>query len=154
MEYYICKLKSGCIGLNILSSDQEIFLGLQPRTSLGPREISWASGIPSGLGKFLGRQGCTLYNPIHPSSRQFTDTILGNYEDFCFGGGWWVGGAKNIFRIIVTIISLLDSLFPSQTVIFIESQGWPPSSCLLEVENHQLPKNLKSFRFLKSPTSC
>ena len=65
-----------------------------------------------------------------------------------------VGGAKNIFRIIVTIISLLDSLFPSQTVIFIESQGWPPSSCLLEVENHQLPKNLKSFRFLKPSTSC
>ena len=89
MEYYICKLKSGCIGLNILSSDQEIFLGLQPRTSLGPREISWASGNLSGLGKSLGRQGCTLYNPIHPSSRQFTDTILGNYEDFCFWG--WVG---------------------------------------------------------------
>ena len=31
--------------------------------------------FPSSLRKFLGRRGCTLYNPIHPSSRQCTDTI-------------------------------------------------------------------------------
>ena len=75
-------LESGCIGkythlgprdfprVGILHpSALEIALGLRPRA------ISRASGckIPA-LGKSLGPRG--VYFPIHPSSRQCTDTIL------------------------------------------------------------------------------
>ena len=75
-------LESGCIGkytplgprdfpcAGILhSSALEIALGLRPRA------ISRASGckIPA-LGKSLGPRG--VYFPIHPSSRQCTDSIL------------------------------------------------------------------------------
>ena len=75
-------LESGCIGKYIPlgprdfprawilhPSALEISLGLRPR------EISRASGckIPA-LGKSLGPRG--MYFPIHPSSRQCTDTIL------------------------------------------------------------------------------
>ena len=74
-------LESGCIGKYIPlgprdfprawilhPSALEISLGLRPR------EISRASGckIPA-LGKSLGPRG--MYFPIHPSSRQCTDTI-------------------------------------------------------------------------------
>ena len=75
-------LESGCIGKYIPlgprdfpragilhPSALEISLGLRPR------EISRASGckIPA-LGKSLGPRG--MYFPIHPSSRQCTDTIF------------------------------------------------------------------------------
>ena len=79
-------LESGCIGkythlgprdfprVGILHpSALEIALGLRPRA------ISRASGckIPA-LGKSLGPRG--VYFPIHPSSRQCTDTILFQLE--------------------------------------------------------------------------
>ena len=60
-------LESGCIG-KYTPSALEIALGLRPRA------MSRASGckIPA-LGKSLGPRG--VYFPIHPSSRQCTDTI-------------------------------------------------------------------------------
>ena len=79
-------LESGCIGkythlgprdfprVGILHpSALEIALGLRPRA------ISRASGckIPA-LGKSLGPRG--VYFPIHPSSRQCTDTFFHHYQ--------------------------------------------------------------------------
>ena len=84
-------LESGCIGkythlgprdfprVGILHpSALEIALGLRPRA------ISRASGckIPA-LGKSLGPRG--VYFPIHPSSRQCTDTMSNS-----LGETWWL----------------------------------------------------------------
>ena len=90
-------LESGCIGKYIPlgprdfpragilhPSALEISLGLRPR------EISRASGckIPA-LGKSLGPRG--MYFPIHPSSRQCTDTITMVRTLFTpIKGGWHI----------------------------------------------------------------
>ena len=93
-------LESGCIGkythlgprdfprVGILHpSALEIALGLRPRA------ISRASGckIPA-LGKSLGPRG--VYFPIHPSSRQCTDTISSLLQEMHFFSvrnleNWW-----------------------------------------------------------------
>ena len=75
---------------NTSSSALEISLGrgflhpsaLEIALGLRPRAISRASGckIPA-LGKSLGPRG--MYFPIHPSSRQCTDTILNKPPCLC-----------------------------------------------------------------------
>ena len=148
MEYYICKLKSGCIGLNILSSDQEIFLGLQPRTSLGPREISWASG---NLLVARDVHCTTQYIPPLDSLRIQYWAIM---RIFVLGvGDGWVGqkifsessSPSSVYWIPFFQVKLSSLLKARAGLHPVASWRWKTTSC---------QKNIKSFRFLKPSTSC